>query len=78
MKTTDRPFAHAMAFYHQDGLPAAWKQAMKFAGKGGRLATMPDIVGSARNQTRCLALGDVLHDSHGRVLRLRDQGIPGP
>lgn len=47
MKATEkRPFAHAMAFYHQDGLPAAWKQAMKFAGKGGRLATMPDIIAS--------------------------------
>ncbi|HPS21611.1 MAG TPA: hypothetical protein PLO44_02280 [Candidatus Paceibacterota bacterium] len=34
----------AMAFYHQDGLPAAWKQAMEFAGKHGRIATMPDIV----------------------------------
>lgn len=34
----------AMAFYHQDGLPSAWKHAKKFAGKGGRLATMPDIV----------------------------------
>lgn len=45
MKTTERkPFAYAMAFYHQDGLPAAWQQAMKFAGKGGRLATMPDII----------------------------------
>lgn len=47
MKTTEKqPFAHAMAFYHQDGLTAAWKQAMKFAGKGGRLATMPDIIAS--------------------------------
>ena len=55
MKTTDRPFAHAMAFYHQDGLPAAWKQAMKFAGKGGRLATMPDIV-AARLETKPGAL----------------------
>jgi hypothetical protein len=45
------PFAHAMAFYHQDGLPAAWQQAMKFAGKGGRLATMPDIV-AARLETK--------------------------
>lgn len=45
MKTTERkPFAHAMAFYHQDGLPAAWQQAMKFAGKGGHLANMPDII----------------------------------
>ena len=37
----------AMAFYHQDGLPASWLQAMKFAGKDGCCATMPDIV-SAR------------------------------
>jgi hypothetical protein len=45
MKATEkRPFSHAMAFYHEDGLPAAWQQATKFAGKDGRLATMPDIV----------------------------------
>ena len=55
MKTTEKPFAHAMAFYHQDGLPAAWKQAMKFAGKGGRLATMPDII-VARLETKPGAL----------------------
>jgi len=36
--------ADAMAFFHDDGLPAAWKQAMKFAGQGGRIATLPDIV----------------------------------
>jgi len=47
MKITEkRPSAHAMAFYHKDGLPAAWKQAMKFAGGNGRLAIMPDIVAS--------------------------------
>ena len=46
-----KPFAKAMAFYHQDGLPAAWKQAMQFAGEGGRLATMPDIV-AARLATK--------------------------
>ncbi len=51
MTKAGRPFAHAMVFYHQDGLPAAWKQAMKFAGKGGRLATMPDIV-AARLETK--------------------------
>lgn len=51
MTKTEKPFAHAMAFYHQDGLPAAWQQAMKFAGKGGRLATMPDIV-AARLETK--------------------------
>ncbi|MBI5044520.1 MAG: hypothetical protein HZC02_01210 [Candidatus Levybacteria bacterium] len=33
----------AMAFYHEAGLPAAWKQAMKFTEPSGRLATMPDI-----------------------------------
>jgi len=34
----------AMAFYHPHGLVAAWKQAMLFAGEGGRIATLPDIV----------------------------------
>ncbi len=34
----------AMAFYNEKGLVAAYKQARKFAGKGGRIATMPDIV----------------------------------
>ena len=43
--------AHAMAFYHQDGLPSAWEQATKYAGDGGRLATMPDIV-AARLATK--------------------------
>jgi len=46
-----KALAHAMAFYHRDGLPAAWKQAIRFAGKGGRLATMPDIV-AARLATK--------------------------
>lgn len=50
-KAKNQPFAHAMAFYHQDGLPAAWQQAMKFAGKDGRLATMPDII-AARLETK--------------------------
>ncbi|MBI4120826.1 MAG: hypothetical protein HY457_01025 [Parcubacteria group bacterium] len=40
-----------MAFYHQDGLPAAWQQAKEFAGKGGRLATLPDVV-AARLATK--------------------------
>jgi len=52
MTTTEKqPVARAMAFRHQDGLPAAWKQAMMFAGEGGRLATMPDIV-AARLETK--------------------------
>jgi hypothetical protein len=44
MKTEkEKLFARAMAFYHQDGLPAAWKQAARFAGQSGHLATMPDV-----------------------------------
>jgi hypothetical protein len=34
----------AMAFYHQDGLAPAWLQGIKYAGKDGKIATMPDIV----------------------------------
>ncbi len=49
--TEERPFGQAMAFYHKDGLTAAWQQAMKFAGKEGRLATMPDIT-AARLETK--------------------------
>jgi len=47
----EKPIIPAMAFYHQDGLPAAWKQGIRFAGKGGRFATMPDIV-AARLATK--------------------------
>lgn len=36
----------AMAFYHPDGLIPSWKQALRFAGEGGRVATLPDIIGS--------------------------------
>lgn len=45
MKTEEK-LPGMMAFYHQDGLAAAWQQAIKFAGKHGRIATMPDIVAS--------------------------------
>ena len=41
----------AMAFYHGKGLVPAWLQAMKYTGKEGRIATMPDIV-SARLGTK--------------------------
>lgn len=58
------PVARAMAFYHQDGLPAAWQQAMKFAGEGGRLATMPDIV-AARLES---APGDVPWETYFTTL----------
>lgn len=43
---TIQRIAQAMAFHHQDGLPAAWKQTQKFVGKDGRMATMPDIIAS--------------------------------
>lgn len=33
-----------MAFYHPEGLVKAWKSAETFAGEGGRVATLPDIV----------------------------------
>ena len=33
----------AMSFYHADGLVPAWKQALRFAGNGGRIATMQDV-----------------------------------
>lgn len=39
-----QPLHNAMAFFHQNGLALAWKQAMRFAEKGGRLATLPDII----------------------------------
>jgi len=61
----------AMAFYHQDGLPAAWKQAMKFAGKGGRLATMPDIV-AARLETKP---GDLPWETHFTTLTAEYCGV---
>ena len=34
----------AMAFFHPDGLVPAWKLAASYAGKEGRIATLPDIV----------------------------------
>ena len=37
-------FVGGMAFYHGDGLVSAWKQAKKFAGPKGRLATLLDVV----------------------------------
>lgn len=42
----------AMAFYHSDGFVAAWKHAVEFAGEGGRIATMPDIVDARINAER--------------------------
>lgn len=35
---------NAMAFRHQDGFIASWKQARRFIQPHGRMATMPDIV----------------------------------
>lgn len=34
----------AMAFYHEDGFVPAWKQASRFAGDNGRIATLPDLI----------------------------------
>lgn len=34
----------AMAFYHEKGLPAAFEQAIRFAGEARRLATLPDVI----------------------------------
>lgn len=34
----------AMAFYHPDGLIPAYRFAQSFAGEGGRIATLPDIM----------------------------------
>ena len=39
---TDKP--NAFAFYDPDGFVPAWKHAEKFAGEGGRIATLPDII----------------------------------
>lgn len=34
----------AMAFYNEDGFEAAYRGAVAFAGTGGRLATLPDVL----------------------------------
>ncbi len=34
----------SMAFYHEKGFVPAFKQASKFAGKDGRIGTMPDVI----------------------------------
>ncbi len=44
------PSISAMAFYHKDGLVPAWKQAARFAGQDGRVATLPDIINARLNQ----------------------------
>lgn len=36
--------AKAMAFFHADGITAAWKQATRFAGMGGHIATLPEVI----------------------------------
>jgi hypothetical protein len=41
---TSRLAIDAMAFYHPDGLQPAWTQAETFAGAGGRLGTLPDVL----------------------------------
>ena len=39
-----RPRLGALAFPHDDGLVPAWRNAAAFAGPGGRIATLPDIL----------------------------------
>lgn len=39
-----RKLPQSMAFYHNDGFVPAWKQASRFIGKDGRIATLPDII----------------------------------
>jgi len=40
-----------MAFFHIDGMVPAWELSRRYAGEGGRLATLPDII-EARLQTK--------------------------
>ncbi|MDR3616632.1 MAG: hypothetical protein P4L53_23935 [Candidatus Obscuribacterales bacterium] len=44
----------AMAFYNPEGFVPAWRTALAYAGHGGRVATLPDIIaarlGSASNE----------------------------
>ena len=43
MTSSDQPI-RAMAFYHDNGMVPAFKQAFQFTGEGGRIATIPDII----------------------------------
>lgn len=42
--TGNAPAYMRMAFRHPDGLVPAWKAAAAFAGPGGRIATLPDVI----------------------------------
>lgn len=44
--TASRPTIERMAFYHPKGLVESWSVAEAFAGKGGRIATVGDILDS--------------------------------
>lgn len=44
MKNEQKNQPNAMAFYHPEGLVPAFKQAKAFAGEGGRVATLPDVI----------------------------------
>ncbi|MDD4290569.1 MAG: hypothetical protein PHH83_04880 [Patescibacteria group bacterium] len=41
---------YALAIHHSNGLVPAWKQTMRFAGPGGRIATVPDIINARMSQ----------------------------
>jgi hypothetical protein len=45
------PKVSVMSFYHRDGIVPSWKFASRFAGEGGRIATLPDII-NARLATK--------------------------
>lgn len=44
MENEQKNQPNAMAFYHPEGLVPAFKQAKAFAGEGGRVATLPDVI----------------------------------
>lgn len=44
MQMSENVLSGSMAFYHEKGLVPSFKHAAKFAGRGGRVGIMPDIV----------------------------------
>ncbi len=48
MKNTSKK-TEAMEFYASNGLVSSYKKAQTFAGKGGRIATLPDIISARMN-----------------------------
>lgn len=44
METKSKKSGGAVGFYHENGFVPAWMLASKYAGPGGRVATLPDII----------------------------------